>query len=100
MHPGWVDTPGVQSSLPRFYKATKLLLRTPEEGADTIVWLGAAPQPACSTGGFWQDRRQRPTHRVPWTTETPEDRERLWGECERLSGWHDPRTLVSARSNR
>ncbi len=100
MHPGWTDTPGVQSSLPRFYKATKLLLRTPEQGADTIVWLGAAPEPGRSSGGFWQDRRQRPTHRVPWTKETREDRERLWAECERLSGWNDPRTLGTARSNR
>jgi len=25
---------------------------------------------------------------VPWTRETPEDRERLWRECERLTGWH------------
>ena len=42
MHPGWADTPGMKSSLPRFYGATKRLLRTPQEGADTIVWLGAA----------------------------------------------------------
>jgi dehydrogenase/reductase SDR family member 12 len=89
MHPGWVDTPGLRSSLPRFYRMTKRLLRTPRQGADTIVWLGAAPEPACSSGGFWHDRRRRPTHRVPWTRETPEDRERLWVECERLSGWRE-----------
>ena len=89
MHPGWADTPGLQSSLPRFYGLTKRLLRTPQEGADTIVWLGAAPEPARSSGGFWHDRRERPTHRVPWTRETPADRERLWAECERLSGWHE-----------
>jgi dehydrogenase/reductase SDR family protein 12 len=85
MHPGWVDTPGVEASLPRFYNVTKRLLRTPQQGADTIVWLGAADEPARSSGGFWHDHRQRPTHRVPWTKETPEDRERLWAECERLS---------------
>jgi len=89
MHPGWADTPGVESSLPRFYTLTKRLLRTPQEGADTIVWLGAAPEGASSSGGFWHDRRQRPTHRLPWTRETPEDREQLWAECERLSGWND-----------
>ncbi len=89
MHPGWVDTPGLESSLPRFYGATKWLLRTPQEGADTIVWLGAAAEPARCTGGFWHDRRERPTHRVPWTRETSEDRERLWAECERLSGSQD-----------
>ena len=37
MHPGWADTPGVRSSLPRFYKLTRPLLRTPAEGADTIA---------------------------------------------------------------
>ena len=99
MHPGWVDTPGVRSSLPQFYKATSRLLRTPEEGADTIVWLGAAPEPARSTGGFWHDRQQRPIHRVPWTKETPEDRERLWAECGRLSGWHDTQSPATAHAN-
>jgi NAD(P)-dependent dehydrogenase (short-subunit alcohol dehydrogenase family) len=89
MHPGWVDTPGLESSLPRFYALTKPLLRTPQEGADTIVWLGAAPEPAHSSGGFWHDRRERPTHRVPWTKQTSQDHKRLWAECERLSGWHE-----------
>ena len=89
MHPGWVDTPGLESSLPRFYAATKRLLRTPQQGADTIVWLGAASEPARSSGGFWHDRRARPAHLLPWTKEAPEDRERLWAECERLSAPHD-----------
>ncbi|MGP8241090.1 MAG: hypothetical protein ACLQQB_04895, partial [Solirubrobacteraceae bacterium] len=61
-------------------------------GADTIVWLGAASEPARSSGGFWHDRRERPTHRVPQTKQTREERERLWTECERLSGWHETRT--------
>ncbi len=87
MHPGWVDTPGLESSLPRFYGATRRLLRTPQEGADTIVWLGAAPEPGRCSGGFWHDRRERPTHRVPWTGESAADSDRLWAECERLSDW-------------
>lgn len=86
MHPGWSDTPGVQSSLPRFYRLTKPLLRTPEEGADTIVWLGTAAEPARTSGWFWHDRRRRPTHLLPWTRESEEDRKRLWDECARLSG--------------
>ena len=92
MHPGWVDTPGLKSSLPRFYALTKRLLRTPQEGADTIVWLGAAARPTRSSGGFWHDRRERPTHRVPWTKQTPQGHKRLWAECERLSGWHETPT--------
>lgn len=89
MHPGWADTPGVSSSLPNFHRLTRPFLRTPAQGADTIVWLGAADEPAGSSGGFWHDRRERPTHRVPWTKESEADRERLWRECARLSGWND-----------
>jgi len=100
MHPGWVDTPGLKSSLPRFYALAKPLLRTPQEGADTILWLGAAPEPARSSGGFWHDRRQRPAHRVPWTKQTPQEHERLWAECERLSGWHEAQIPSSPDSDR
>ena len=39
MHPGWADTPGLSSSLPRFHRLMRPLLRDPHEGADTIVWL-------------------------------------------------------------
>ena len=85
MHPGWVDTPGLAASLPRFRRLTRPLLRTPRQGADTILWLGAASEPARRSGEFWHDRRVRPTHRVPWTKESAEERGRLWVECERLS---------------
>lgn len=90
MHPGWVDTPGVQTSLPGFHRVTGKLLRSPEDGADTIVWLGAAHAPAGRTGLFWHDRRPRPTHRVPWTQETQEDRRRLWALCRERAGLATP----------
>lgn len=96
MHPGWADTPGLRSSLPRFYKATRPLLRTPAQGADTILWLGAAAEPAHSSGRFWHDRRQRPTHLLPWTRETRQERERLLAECVRLSGLHEPSSGMRA----
>jgi dehydrogenase/reductase SDR family protein 12 len=99
MHPGWSDTPGVRSSLPRFYKLTRPLLRTPEQGADTIVWLGAATEPGRSSGRFWHDRRQRPTHLLPWTRETPQERERLLAECARLGRFHDAAIPAASSSN-
>jgi dehydrogenase/reductase SDR family protein 12 len=92
MHPGWADTPGIRASLPRFYTVTKPFLRTPEQGADTTLWLGAAPEPGQSSGKFWHDRVPRPTHLLPRTRETTADRERLWAECERLSGWPEDTT--------
>lgn len=87
MHPGWADTPGVSTSLPRFYKATKPLLRTPAEGADTIVWLCASEEAVESTGLFWHDRAPRRTHRFATTRETEEERNTLWSELCRYSGW-------------
>ena len=85
MHPGWADTPGVQNSLPRFRKLMRPLLRDADQAADTIFWLASAPEPAARSGLFWHDREPRPLHRVPWTRETPAERERLWTECERLT---------------
>ncbi|HET9119367.1 MAG TPA: SDR family NAD(P)-dependent oxidoreductase [Solirubrobacterales bacterium] len=85
MHPGWVDTPGLRSSMPRFRRLMRPLLRDARQGADTIVWLGTNPVLERATGGFWEDRAPRPEHRLPSTRETAEDRERLWRECERLS---------------
>ena len=99
MHPGWADTPGVASSLPRFHRLTGPLLRSPDQGADTIVWLGAAAEPGRSSGGFWHDRRRRPTHRVRWTNETRADRERLWHECERLTAQHAAPLPAPARTH-
>lgn len=85
MHPGWADTPGVQSSLPRFRRVTAPILRTAEQGADTILWLAAADEPAASSGGFWHDRRLRPEHRLPTTRERPGDAERLYEICRSLT---------------
>jgi NAD(P)-dependent dehydrogenase (short-subunit alcohol dehydrogenase family) len=86
MHPGWVDTPGLRDSLPGFHRVLAPLLRTPEQGADTIVWLGSAPQASQVSGSFWFDRARRTTHLVGWGTESEQDRRRLWTEIERLSG--------------
>jgi dehydrogenase/reductase SDR family protein 12 len=86
MHPGWVDTPGVRRSLPAFWKLMRPLLRTPEQGADTIIWLAVAPHLASESGRFWFDRRARKTHKLARTVSPPQDRWRLWDECVRLSG--------------
>ena len=86
MHPGWVDTPGVQFSLPTFRKIMRLGLRTPKQGADTIVWLAAAPQLTAVSGKFWLDRRARPTHKFYLRTQSSAaERQQLWAECVRLS---------------
>lgn len=81
VHPGWADTPGVRTALPTFRRLTGPLLRSPQEGADTLVWLSADDdRPLSSNGRFWLDRRPRSLHRLPTTrlTDTPARREALW----------------------
>ncbi len=72
MHPGWADTPAVSHSLPRFYEKTKPWLRTPEQGADTIVWLAATQEARETTGLFWLDRTPHSTAIFPGTKSSPE----------------------------
>ena len=81
-HPGWVDTEGVRRWMPVFRTVTRPIIRTPEEGADTIVWLGGAEEPLRRTGLFWHDRRPRPTHyRLGAGPDSQNDREALWRYC-------------------
>jgi len=85
MHPGWADTPGVRESLPTFRKVVGPLLRTPLQGADTLVWLAADDgEPLLSSGKFWLDRAVRSIHKLPSTrrSDTPERRAELWDWVE------------------
>ncbi len=85
MHPGWADTEGVQNWMPVFRALTRPIIRTPEQGADTIVWMGAAPEPAQSSGKFWHDRRVRPTnYMIGASADSDQDRQKLWDLCESL----------------
>ena len=98
MHPGWVDTPGLARGLPSFAHLSPLL-RRPEEGADTAVWLaaGAARPPALPgvptspsvEDGFWHDRRLRGEYYLPWTRPRDgrdEEGRRLWDWCATRTG--------------
>lgn len=77
MHPGWADTPGVQSALPGFRRLTQRVLRSAEEGADTIIWLARAREAGLVSGKLFLDREPRTTHLRSATRESPEERELL-----------------------
>jgi len=86
MHPGWADTVAVRTSLPRFHSVMQRVLRTPEQGADTVVWLAASQRPRGTLGTFWFDRRAAPEYPIPWTRESPAARAELLRLCEERSG--------------
>ena len=80
------DTPGLSAALPIFGRWGPLL-RTPEEGADTILWLAtdgprwdptttAAPGEADPGDGFWHDRRPRQEYFLSTTGRGPDERDR------------------------
>jgi len=92
MHPGWADTPGLAEALPAFHDVMRPLLRTPEDGADTILWLATDRGAAAESGRLFLDRRSRPFDRFPGTRLGPAERRRLWDEIVRLSGEPAPLT--------
>lgn len=81
MHPGWVDTTAVRTSLPRFHALTRPLLRDPAGGADTLAWLATSPLDVLEHGAFYFDRRRRSTHVLPWQRDRRELRDQLWRWC-------------------
>ena len=106
MHPGWADTPGLVAGLPRFRKLLHPLLRSPAEGADTIVWLAAGGTAAealalgvrAPTSGFFHDRRARPDHRFPVLRSTrPGDDAALLDWCAARTGIETPIPTVTAQ---
>ena len=86
MHPGWVDTPGLARALPAFHSQLSRWLRTPSEGADTIVWLAASPDAVRAPGRFWLDRKIRATHVFPGTHASTADCRALVRKLNELAG--------------
>jgi hypothetical protein len=74
----------VENSLPGFYRATRKFLRSPEEGADTVVWLAASTEAGKVSGKFWLDREQHPSHIFRRTQETAQEREQLLQTLQEL----------------
>ncbi len=92
-HPGWADTSGVRTAMPKFFEKTKENLRNLQSGADTIVYLASQTKEKQSTQGVWFDRKIRSYYLLPFTKESSEDREKFWqklSEILDLSHLHYP----------
>jgi dehydrogenase/reductase SDR family protein 12 len=89
MHPGWADTEGVRSALPEFREQRKGSLRSEAQGADTAVWLAAAPAlPPGAGGQLFFDRAAVPQHYpLAGTASSPADVEALWEACASYCNW-------------
>ena len=72
MHPGWAETEGVKSSMPDFYNSFQARLRTPDQAADTIVWLAAVDSSKLTPGEFYLDRAPQSKHLPLSRTSYPE----------------------------
>lgn len=84
-HPGWAYTAGMAEALPRFQKVTKPILRSADQGADTVIWMSHTPEVLVHPGEFWHDREPRPKHRLPSTRESAEERTRMWQRLTELA---------------
>lgn len=79
VHPGWAATPGVARSLPRFNQMMQPLLRSPEQGADGIIWLCVTPTlDQYENGQLWFDRQPRSLHKRGIPRNTPAEIENFW----------------------
>ena len=85
VHPGLVATNFAShgdADLQRYYyEEKKDICLTPEQGADTLIWLATAPEPGKTNGGYFAER-------APGTVSLPGQddaaAERLWTESEAL----------------
>lgn len=67
MHPGWADTDGVKTALPRFREILQSILRDAKSGTDTALWLAAVRPAQREEESVWFDRKQRAAHVYPHT---------------------------------
>jgi len=61
MHPRWAATPGVDEAIPAFAKIMAGRLRTPLQGADTILWLLSSKK-EINSGALYFDRKKVSPH--------------------------------------
>jgi len=85
VHPGWVHTgfamnnKGLMASL--VGATASLFARTPKKGAETIVWLAAAPEAAGISGQYLHDKKVASTSKLAKDDALAKD---LWELSERL----------------
>lgn len=87
MHPGVVAT-GIFRNQPRWVRAvfTNPLTLTPEQGADTLLWLATVPEVAEVSGRYFVRRKPRRPSRA---ARDPATARRMWEASEALTARRD-----------
>src|SRR5262245_47419826 len=84
MHPGVVGTNlfnhvgGLAGKIVRLFTP---FMRTPEKGADTVIWLASSPEVEGVTGKYFVDRKEQATNPQSYDTAVAA---RLWEISERM----------------
>lgn len=84
MHPGMVDSnfaARADETMRLHFEAKKELTITPQEAADTLIWLATAAEPGLTSGGYFH---QRAPAEVSALGQDEQAAERLWRESEAL----------------
>ncbi|MDQ3318143.1 MAG: SDR family oxidoreductase [Actinomycetota bacterium] len=86
MHPGAVNTRfATNNSGPMaiLFRLGKPFMRTPDQGADTVIWLASSPDVEGVSGRYYSDRKPIEPKKI---ANDPPARRRLWEESQRLTG--------------
>lgn len=86
LHPGSVGTNFGQNNrgpMALFFRTFKPFMRSPEQGADTLIWLASSPEVEGISGMYFSDRKVIEAKKV---TCDPAARRRLWEISEDLTG--------------
>jgi NAD(P)-dependent dehydrogenase (short-subunit alcohol dehydrogenase family) len=86
LHPGSVGTNFGQNNrgpMALFFRTFKPFMRSPEQGADTLIWLASSPEVEGLSGMYFSDRKVIEAKKV---TCDPAARRRLWEISEDLTG--------------
>ena len=87
VHPGLVNTrfgDNMSGWIRHFFKLMKIIIgRTPKKGAETLVYLAAAPEVAGISGKYWADKQQRDSSDISYDHE---QQQQLWAYSAEISG--------------
>jgi NAD(P)-dependent dehydrogenase (short-subunit alcohol dehydrogenase family) len=84
MHPGVVNTNflnGMRGVLGALARPFSIFMRTPEKGADTIIWLASSPEVEGDSGKYFVDRKPKQSNPESYDREVAA---RLWDVSEKM----------------